>query len=153
MIGLLILIIVIFAIRQHRRSRKLKWRDHYWSDDEFRRHFDDAERFASELPHRLASKIQRRASCSGSSWERKMADKFERQAARFESSMRRKFDRQTERWTRRAEDLTADSAEAPQTDGKTDEGLGIREGVQATAEAWRISGRASAAAERDFMSI
>ncbi|MGO9603243.1 MAG: ATP-binding protein [Candidatus Binataceae bacterium] len=159
MIGLLILVIVIFAIRQHRRSRALKWRDHYWSNDEFRRHMDQAEQFAAEFPHRLATKIQRKASQSGSNFERKMAAKFERQAARFESRMRRKFDTQTQRWNQHAEDLTADSGDGPTAqpkDGPTvqpkDGELGMREGVQASVEAYKAYQRARkrAAAEAGF---
>ena len=97
MIGLLILVIVIFAIRQHRRSRALKWRDHYWKNDEFRRHVDQAEQFAAEFPQRLAAKIQRQAERSGFDFERKMADKFERHAAQFEKRLQRKFERHKRR--------------------------------------------------------
>src|SRR5215475_2389018 len=97
MFGLLILVIVIFAIRQHRRSRALKWRDYYWKNDNFRRHVDQAEQFAAEFPHRLATKIQRQAERSGSNFERKMADQFERHAAQFEKRLHRKFERQKSR--------------------------------------------------------
>jgi|SRR5208282_794026 len=159
MIGLLILVIVIFAIRQHRRSRALKWRDHYWSNDEFRRHMDKAEEFAAEFPHRLATKIQRQAARSGSGFERKMAAKFERQAARFESKMRRKFDTQTRRWEEHTEGLAADSGDGPTVPPKDgpavqpkDGELGMREGVQASVEAYKAYQRARkrAAAETAF---
>src|SRR5262249_61940619 len=100
MFGLIILVIVIFAIRQHRRSRALKWRDYYWKNDEFRRHVDQAEQFAAEFPHRLAAKIQRQAERSGKDFERKMADKFERHAAQFEKRLQRKFECQKRRTDR-----------------------------------------------------
>jgi signal transduction histidine kinase len=169
MIGLLILVIVIFAIRQHRRSRALRWRDHYWKDDDFRRHVDQAEQFAAEFPHRLAAKIQRQAERSGSDFERKMADKFERHAARFEKRLHRKFERHTERpdrtwwrgpdearrWNRHVEDLAAEAGQPADTAGaaKTDDGsLGMREGLQASTEAYKAYQRARkrAAAEAGF---
>ncbi len=153
MIGLLILVIVIFAIRQHRRSRALKWRDHYWRDDEFRRHFDQAEQFAAEFPHRLAAKIQRQAQRSGSDFERKMADKFERHAARFEAKLRRKFDRQTRRWGKHTEEnLAAEPEASASTEPRKDADLGIREGAQASVEAYKAYQRARkrAAAEAGF---
>jgi signal transduction histidine kinase len=169
MIGLLILVIVIFAIRQHRRSRALRWRDHYWKDDDFRRHVDKAEQFAAEFPHRLASKIQRQAERSGSDFERKMADKFERHAERFERKLHRKFGHQVgrddrsgrrgtdeaRRWNRHVEDLAAESGQPAGTAGaaKTDEGgLGVREGLEASTEAYKAYQRARkrAAAEAGF---
>src|SRR5215472_3395798 len=100
MFGLIILVIIIFAIRQHHRSKKLKWRDQYWKNDEFRKHIDGVERFASEFPHRLASKIQQQAQRSGSQFERKMAEKFERESAKWERRLKRKFDRETRKWGR-----------------------------------------------------
>src|SRR5262249_9985329 len=191
MFGLLILVIVIFAIRQHRRSRALKWRDYYWKNDDFRRHVDKAEQFAAEFPHRLATKIQRQAERSGSDFERKMADKFERHAPQFERKWHRKFERQKSRadrfwwrdcarkegrwrgpdetrgdsasewdsrWKRYVEDLAADPSQpaAEQTKGdapKTDDGgVGVREGVQASTEAYKAYQRARkrAAAEAGF---
>jgi signal transduction histidine kinase len=152
MIGLLIVVIVIFAIRQYRRSRALRWRDHYCHDDEFRRHFDQAEQFAAEFPHRLAAKIQRQASRSGSDFERRMADKFERQARRFEDRLRRKFDKQTEKWGHRAEDLAATSAAPVPGEPQKEGDLGVREGIQASAEAYKAYQRARkrAAAEAGF---
>jgi signal transduction histidine kinase len=160
MIGLLILVIVIFAIRQHRRSRALRWRDYYWKHDDFRRHVDQAEQFAAEFPHRLAAKIQRQAERSGSNFERNMADKFGRHAAQFEKRLHRKFERQTRRWNRHVEDLAAEPSEpaaapgAPKSDApKTDEsGLGVREGLQASTEAYKAYQRARkrAAAEAGF---
>ncbi|MBV8140306.1 MAG: 2TM domain-containing protein [Deltaproteobacteria bacterium] len=169
MIGLLILVIVIFAIRQHRRSRALKWRDHYWRNDDFRRHVDQAEQFAAEFPHRLAAKIQRQAERSGSDFERKMADKFERHAAQFEKRLHRKFARQSRwsdrvwwrgpdearSWERHVEDLAADPSQPAAAAGpqKTDDGgLGVREGLQASAEAYKAYQRARkrAAAEAGF---
>jgi signal transduction histidine kinase len=160
MIGLLILVIVIFAIRQHRRSRALRWRDYYWKHDDFRRHVDQAEQFAAEFPHRLATRIQRQAERSGLDFERNMADKFERHAAQFEKKLHRKFERQTRRWNRHVEDLAAEPSEpaaapgAPKSDApKTDEGgLGVREGLQASTEAYKAYQRARkrAAAEAGF---
>src|SRR5262245_43323634 len=193
MFGLLILVIVIFAIRQHRRSRALKWRDYYWKNDNFRRHVDQAEQFAAEFPHRLATKIQRQAERSGSDFERKMADKFEQHAAQFEKRLHRKFERHRSRadriwwrqfahkegrwrgpddtphdsarewdlrWKRYVEDLDAESTEPPGAPGysktdapKTDDGgLGVREGLQASTEAYKAYQRARerAAAEAGF---
>jgi len=163
MIGLLILVIVIFAIRQHRRSRALKWRDYYWKNDDFRRHVDQAGQFAAEFPHRLAAKIQRQAERSGSDFERNMADKFERHAAQFERRLHRKFERQTRRWNRHAagrwrspyEDLDAEPAQAaaaPDPPKTEDAGLGMPEGLQASAEAYKAYQRARkrAAAEANF---
>jgi signal transduction histidine kinase len=182
MFGLLILVIVIFAIRQHRRSRALRWRDHYWKNDEFRRHVDQAEQFAAEFPHRLAAKIQRQAERSGFDFERKMADKFERHAAQFEKRLQRKFERQKRRadrtwwrgpdepqrgtrewdllWKRYVGDLATEpgqpaaapgesKTDAPKTD---DGGLGVREGLQASTEAYKAYQRARkrAAAEAGF---
>ena len=175
MIGLLILVIVIFAIRQHRRSRALKWRDYYWKNDEFRRHVDKAEQFAAEFPHRLAAKIQRQAERSGLDFERKMADKFERHAAHFEKRWQQKFERDRRRadriwwrgpdearearearhWNRPAEDLATEPSQPAAAAGaaKTDDGgLGVREGLQASTEAYKAYQRARkrAAAEAGF---
>ena len=151
MIGLLILVIVIFAIKQHRRSRALRWRDHYWKDDEFRRHVDQAEKFAAEFPHRLASKIQQQAARSGSNLEQKMADKFERHAASFERKLNRRFARQTRRWDKHAEEFAAEQENIPPTPPKEGD-LGVREGIQASAEAYKAYQRARkrAAAEAGF---
>lgn len=151
MIGLLILVIVIFAIKQHRRSRSLRWRDHYWKDDDFRRHVDSAEKFAAEFPHRLATKIQQQAVRSGSNFEQKMADKFERHAASFERKLHRKFRKQTRRWDQHAEDFAAEQETVPPTEPKEGD-LGVRDGIQASAEAYKAYQRARkrAAAEAGF---
>jgi len=159
--GLIILVIIIFAIRQHRRSKSLKWRDHYWKDDEFRRHFDKAEKFAAEFPHRLATKIQEQAQRTGNDFERKMAEKFERQAARFESKLRQKLERQTRRWSKHTEGLFGDAPDpaataqpGPSQEGETkkDGDVGLREGIQASAQAYKAYQRARkrAAAEAGF---
>jgi signal transduction histidine kinase len=193
MFGLLILVIVIFAIRQHRRSRALKWRDYYWKNDDFRRHVDKAEQFAAEFPHRLATKIQRKAERSGTDFERKMADKFERHAAQFERKLQRKFEREKSRadrfwwrdfarkegrwrgpdetrsdsarewdmrWKRYVEDFVPDPSQPAADPGQTktdapktdDGGVGVREGVQASTEAYKAYQRARkrAAAEAGF---
>jgi signal transduction histidine kinase len=151
MIGLLILVIVIFAIRQHRRSKALRWRDHYRTNDEFRRHVDQAEQFAAEFPHRLAAKIQQQAHRSGTNFEQKMADKFEQHAARFERKLHRRFATQTRRWDRHAEDFAAQNEDVPPVADK-DGSLGVREGLQASAEAYKAYQRARkrAAAEAGF---
>ena len=151
MIGLLILVIVIFAIKQHRRSKSLRWRDHYWKDDDFRRHIDQAEKFAAEFPHRLATKIQQQATRSGSNFEQRMADKFERHAAHFERKLHRRFAKQTERWDKQAEDFAAEQENVAPVAPKEGD-LGVRDGIQASAEAYKAYQRARkrAAAEAGF---
>src|SRR5579885_2833949 len=149
MIGILILIIVIFAIRQHRRSRALRSSDYTWARDEVRCASGWAEKFATEFPHRLATSIQRQAERSGSDFERRMADKFERQAARFETKMRRKFDKQTRRWSSHTDNLIGDPADPA---GSKREDAAAREGAQAAADATKAYERARkrAAAEAGF---
>jgi signal transduction histidine kinase len=151
MIGLLILVIIIFAIRQHRRSRALKWRAAYWCNDQVRKHVDAAEQFAAEFPHRLAAGIQRQAERSGSEFERRMAEKFERKAARFEERLRRRFERETSKWTSHGEDLVAFSTGASSRAAESDSAAG-RTAPQLPPEEQKAYERARkrAAAEAGF---
>jgi signal transduction histidine kinase len=78
--GILILVLVIFAIHQYRKHRRDFWnlgcgkeRDQWWKDPEKTRHW------ASDFQTRLGSK-------------------FEREAERFEQKIRRKFDHETRKY-------------------------------------------------------
>jgi signal transduction histidine kinase len=127
MFGIFLIALIIYAIVQHRkrkRIRLMKWGDRDWSKYDWSKYGNcskwsrdwskwttdakastaaSAERFAADLH----SKIKR-------DFDSKMARKFEAKAERFERKLRARFDRQTQKYSGVSMDPAQDLPPPPQ---------------------------------------
>src|SRR5208283_5078192 len=118
MFGIILIAIIIFAVVQHRKRKRLRWMKYgdgggwskcsqrdwsKWTADAKASATASAERFANDLH----SKIKR-------DFDSKMARKFEAKAERFERKLRARFDRQTQKYSGVSLDPANDLPPPPQ---------------------------------------
>ena len=132
MFGFFLIALIIYAVVQHRKRKRIRWlkygggdwSKYDWSKHDWSKYGDpskwsrdwskwktdakasttaSAERFANDLH----SKIKR-------DFDSKMARKFEAKAERFERKMRSRFDKQTQKYSGVTLDPPQDSAPTPQ---------------------------------------
>ena len=80
MFGIIIIAVVIFAVIQNRRHRRLRWKDGWrWENGQWRQQAESVERYAQNFEKKLTEKIERESE----KWERKFKRKFDKQTRKY----------------------------------------------------------------------